>query len=537
MLDIWRRNIQTNSDIIRQSRGASVVTVISGSSSDQKFWYERLVNTRGDVFRKDGATLVISTHEETRKGNFLGGLDAWVKTKRVLSSRCEEVPQIAFMSMVFGQGKRLSPFTQSLGNRKPAFPTPLKSLDGQTYLTIADVANMSSAIVIRQLQSGGFRGLIIKWGDEAIIPGVLWNIQPGSYDGIDAVRFVWRTDPNEHLAREKDWVVIDSSSGLMKHQLARQDLESLIRRASRRDSSVHHMGVNLGSLAISYQFLDIACEVLGDDIASVGRWVDWDPYAWMALLCETEEQWQEEMMHEERIGRSGIKAIHDRYPNFYTKLRQVRTKLEERVSRPLSIATLDFGKPFWVDWGLHTSLRNTLESLTTDSDEGAIARDLFRIPHERDNNGNIIVQSSIPRGASIRNSIIIDTVITEPDSIVHDGVVIGGRHKRLCMPSGGTALFCAADRLTFAGPHGIAFRSLGVDIEVQEGGRHTTICFGTGPRHIVSNESIIDYEGINYTQPILGNELSFEEAVSLVAEENAQSIEERWSHYWSHWLS
>lgn len=535
--DNWRRNIEENSRIVQQSHGTRVATVVSGSQSDQQFWHQQFTATRNDVFRSDEATLVVSTHEETRKGNFLGGLDAWRKTKQALRTHQESVPDIAFMCMVFGKGKRLSPFTQSFGNRKPAFLTPRRSPGSkQAYLTMADVANLSSAIIASHLQSNGFRGLVIKWGDEAIIPGVVWTARPGSYADVDAVRFVWRTEPNEYLAREKDWVVIDPDSGLMKHQYARQSMESLAKRMSTWGSATYHMGVNLGSLAISHPFLDIASEVLGDDIASAEKWLDWDPYVWVALSCRTEEQWLEEIRHEENIGRTGIADVLNRWPDFYDKLQLVRTRLEEKLARPMAIAALDFGRPFWVDWGLHISMRKTLESLTTDSDEGVTARELFEIPHQRDTNGNIIVRSSIPDGASIRNSLLIDTVITEAGSVVHDGVVVGGRHKVLHMPYGGSALFCAADRLSFTGQHGIAFRSMGADIEVQDGGRHTTVCFGQEPQHMISNEAIIDYEGSNYSQPILGNALSFEEASLLVGREDVQSMEQRWLLGWSHWL-
>ena len=48
-----------------------------------------------------------------------------------------------------------------------------------------------------------------------------------------------------------------------------------------------------------------------------------------------------------------------------------------------------------------SDLRKTLESLTTDSDEGMATRELFGIPHERDRHHNIILQSSVPAAADI----------------------------------------------------------------------------------------------------------------------------------------
>ncbi len=536
MIEIWRKNIQANLDAIQRNQGAGVATIVSGSASDKAFWQKWFQDTRHDVLAKDGSTLVVSTHEETRKGNFLGSLYAWLKTRRVLEEQHRELPEIGLMCMVFGQGKRLSPFTQALGNRKPAFPTPRTGSARKVYLTTADIANLSSAGLMRDLNAGGFRGFLIKWGDEALIPSAPWQNAPGKYANVDAIRFVWKTEPTEQLAREKEWVVVDSQTGQMEFQLARQDLDALRSRMSGWNAPRYYTGVNLGSLAISYSFLSAACEVMRDDILSAEKWLDWDPYVWIALFCLNEQQWQAEIDHEARIGRSGIKTILARCPNFFDRICAVRTALEKKLGRPLRIGVLDYGSPFWVDWGLQTSLRRTLASLTQDSPEGIAARELFGISHDRDQNGNIVLDSSIPAGANIRNSVLLDTIITDPETIMRDGVVIGGRHKRLRMPDGGSALFCAADNFVFAGPNGIAFKSVGNDIRVEEGGRHTTLFLEQKPFHLVSNECIADYEGENYDKPILGNELSFGEAATLVAREELEALERRWLQHWSTWL-
>jgi hypothetical protein len=251
----------------------------------------------------------------------------------------------------------------------------------------------------------------------------------------------------------------------------------------------------------------------------------------MALCCQNEGEWQAQIDDEERSGRKGIRSIQGRYPDFYDKIQSVRARLEDRLSRPMSIAVLDFGRPFWMDWGLHISLRKTLESLTTDSDEGMATRELFGIPHERDRHHNIILQSSVPAAADIRNSVIVDTVITDPQTIIRGGVVVGGRHRLLNMPYGGTALFSVAHAASFTGPHGVAFRSVATSMQVPEGGRHTTVFLSDGPHQMVSNEAIVDYEGDNYCKPILENTLSFEEVASLVSKQDVQALERQWTDY------
>lgn len=536
MFNIWRENILENVNLVGRSAGPSIVTVVSGSESDEKYWQKAFALKRRDVFRKDGDTLVVAVSESIRKGNFLGTFNAWINTKRAISVEGEELPDVALMSMVFGKGKRLSPFTQALGNRKSAFPTPMKAENAQAYLNTADFSNIYSNLWGRHLCESGFRGVIVKWGDEAILPGEIWASGQHDYSNIDAVRFVWKTGITEDLAREKDWVVIDAQTGLMISQHARQGVNSLKQRLSELRAGTYQVGVNLGSLAISYEFLDVALKVLHDDILDPHKWADWDPYVWIALCCKDESQWKAEIEHERRIGKTGIHELEYRYPDFYARITHLRNAMESEMGRSLAIGVLDFGKAFWTDMGLHITLRKCLESLTTDSERGRATRELFGISQKKDRNGNTILRSVVPDSASIRNSIIIDSVILDEAAVINGGVVIGGRHRRLQMPRGGSALFCAVNHLTFVGPHGIAFRSVGDDITVPEGGRHTTLFLPNRTEDMISNESILDYSGKNYSQPILGNRLSFEEAGEIMSAIDDQSWEARWAIAWKNWL-
>jgi hypothetical protein len=533
MHEIWQKNIQACRLIIQQNLGPKVMDVVSGSQDDQAYWLERLLKSRQDVFRDDRTTTVVSTLEKTRKGNFLGSLNAWTDVRHALGR--EPLPEVMLMNMVFGQGKRLSPFTQALANRKPAFPTPACSASLGLYLTTADIASMSATLWQHHLASNGFHGIIVKWGDEAVIPGKVWETDPRQYDNVDAIRFVWLTEPTEDLAREKEWVEFDAHSLQMTFQYTRQGLDGLRERLTQRGQD-HLIGVNLGSLAISYPLMRVAEEVFWDDTRDDSKWVDWDPYTWIAFSCQDEAQWRAEAQREQSLGKTGIRDLENRLPDFYSKIKRVRDLFQQRHGRLPVVSVLDFGQPFWMDWGLHLSLRRSLESLITDSDLGVTTRELFGIPHERDRGGNILLRSSVPPGADIRNSAIIDTDITDPDTVIHNGVVVAGRHRKLSMPDGGCALFCAAGQMIFNGPHGIAFKSVGDNITLPEGGRHTTLFLTQGPVEMVSNESLLSYEGENYAQPVLGNPLSFEEAARRMSLEDTRLVEGRWLEQWDSWL-
>ena len=132
---------------------------------------------------------------------------------------------------------------------------------------------------------------------------------------------------------------------------------------------------------------------------------------------------------------------------------------------------------------------------------------------------------------------LIDTVITDPDLVVHQGVVVAGRYRKLQMPYGGCALFCAADDMKFNGPHAIAFKTTGKRFQLDEGDRLASLYFLDRMVEMKTNESLLSYEGENYSMPVMGNPISFEEAGRRMSMEDTRLVESRWFEQWNSWLS
>jgi hypothetical protein len=64
----------------------------------------------------------------------------------------------------------------------------------------------------------------------------------------------------------------------------------------------------------------VAEDVFCDDISDEKKWVDWDPYAWIAFCCQDEDEWRAEAALEERMGKTGICDLEKRMPDFIHKI-------------------------------------------------------------------------------------------------------------------------------------------------------------------------------------------------------------------------
>jgi hypothetical protein len=517
MYHIWQANINQCNKIVNNNQGPRIVIPVTGSPVDSIYWAERFNKTSSEVFNADGNTKIFPVTEKIQKGNFLGTLSAWHEIRSVFDYSYDILPDIMLISMVVGKGTRLSPFTQAVYNRKPAFPTPKTLMDHSDNLLICEIANFSMNVCASYLRRRGFRGVLVKWGDEALFPGVIWQMEGADYTNIDAIRFFSSTEPNLELGKQKEWLIADIENDVLQKEIPRQDYHQLLNRLNSIDLNKHRVGVNLGSFAISYELLDILLEIFKEDMTNYDRIADWDPYFWIAFLCKDVNEWRLERERELELGHDGIKDLEKRYPDFFVKTLRAREYAEHRLKRAVKNIILDFGKVLWVDMGNHVSLREHFQSLLSDNDIGRALRELYGIPHKRDAFGNIVLRSKLPNPFNIRNSVIVDATISNAESVIEGGVIIGGNYGLLNMQKGGVALFSTVDALSFQGPNGIIFKSFGDEIVIGEGDRHTTILLPTGAENLVANESISNFLGQTYSQPILGNKLSFEEAGEKMA--------------------
>jgi hypothetical protein len=517
----WIENIVRSRELVRGTGQTELAVIVSGSPADSAFWSSATSRVQRDILCEDDSRLrLVSVTEDHPAGNFLGTIRAWQETVR----RIGESPTqgVSLMSMVFGQGKRLSPFTQALGGRKAAFPTPLRGDVSGSWLRTGDMAILYSSLWLNQLASSGFHGVLVKWGDEAILPSVKWTASTSDFRDVDIVRFVWKTVPDEILAKEKEWWVLDEETRRIERLIPRQPYDRLRQALQRYESNRYSTAVNLGSIAVSYRFLEIAKSVLGDLVDTIGPAADWDPFVNLMLLLSEQEDAPSDL----------LASSEKRCPGLTNKLRAIVSKVRQEMGRPPSVGYLEFGDALWIDLGLHTTLRRTLEALLEESAYGQAMRAFFALPETRDARGNICMSAVLGDQADVRDSVILDSSVQAGS--VRSGVIVGSRHQELQMLHGGASLFSAGPLFRFEGSRGVTFRSVtGQELVIPEGGRHTTFFASQPPVSLITNEAVQRYDNSEYGAPILGNSMSFEEAAAIATSVDPWEIEDRWLKAWN----
>jgi hypothetical protein len=474
---------------------------------------------------------IVPVIESQRMGNFLGTLSAWQLAEQQKAPASQESPQSHFIAMLLGAGQRLSPITQAMGNRKPAVLTPRLDATGNRHLRMADIALLNGRAMLEPLHNAGFHGVLVRWGDEAIIPGADCSVDLA---GADAVRFTSRTTPTADLARQKEWLVIDEASAEITAEISRGTWEMVQEQLDRSVTPARYVGVNLGSFAVTTALLSAATEAFQDVLqASSPAPLDWDPLVWMALLCENEEQWRQCLDHA-LAGSSKFRPMAEAYPDLFARTSRMRDILERINGRRLRTQALEFGEVLWIDMGTHATMRQAyLDCLLEDARSQAL-RECLGIPEARDERGNTIVGSQIPADACIEGSIIIDTTILDEASVIRNAVVVGGCHTRLMMPVGGVALFNVAERMRFLSGDALAYCYFGEDTALRNGERLTSVPYQGESADFRALEGL---PGNAYERCILGNPASFKEAAGYVEQHPPEDAEARWRKARAAWLA
>jgi len=304
--------------------GLDLAVLVSGSRSDAESYGGRLAQKSRELNIKRVISLVEQIGEKTREGNFLGTLLAYKKIKKILFSEAVEqgVPNpeqatkeklhamVVLVGMIFGQGERMSPYTQLRAVKKPSIDSTSPKYGEDETVTESELSAIEEAMlyftpVAAYLKAGGWTGFLDKWGDETEIPSVDIQRLIGSgvtFEGFDIIKVVQvmtKEQISEEHAIEKDWVLADKN-GNMLAQIARAgkvdnpvdvlwDKITETARGLGLEEGEFQVGVSLGPAGLSFEVLDIAEKVFEEEIHRDGIYFDFDPYLLMAVAMKGDE--------------------------------------------------------------------------------------------------------------------------------------------------------------------------------------------------------------------------------------------------------
>ena len=478
MHTVWNNNLELYCRIAADKTNRPTSLAVVFSQSDAEYWANRF--NRATFCKSPRSVMCIPGSIE--KGNFFTSISAYSSLLNSLHKRGLPAHNTV-IEVLIGKGLRLSPFTQALGNYKAAFPLPFHLEQGEGILSVAQLSEFCASGLFACMTNAGFTGVLIHWADEILIPGIDLPESFMRYKDADVIRLMMKKSVSEDLAKNKEWLVAHRLTGSLQYELARQDPQTLIETLERHRECL--IGVNLGTSAVSHEFMDVLGNVFGGYAEKPSAPIDWDPYFWLALLSDGRADWDRQRDYEVTKGRTGIVSLEKNYPDFFHKARMVRKIFENRHHRSPNILALDLGEAFWIDMGSHLSLTDHLLGLLRFDDIGRFTRRLYRIPGKRDKNGNTVIRSQVCERATIRNSLIVDASISGESSLIDGGIIIGGSYGTVKMPRGGNALFSVVGHLSLEDASCMGLRLLAEEARIPASGRSSTVPLN-GTRTIIT---------------------------------------------------
>ena len=529
-------NVEDLEGIVENDEGPTEVIAIT-NGGDGNIVERMFSSLKNFIFRKDGTTTVMAHEEVTRRGQFLGLLDAMKAWKEKHGDFDRN--SVSLGIMMPGKGTRLSPLTLSLFGIKPFITMLIKARN--KILSGATASLYTWNLVANNLKRMGFRGIAWKWGDEPQIAANRLSELNMDLNGTDIVRFGSTVLVTDDLAENKEWLSA-KEDGTLGAQVRRRGRSDLLKALGVEDTADAKAMVHIGSPAFSYDFIDAATEAFGG--VSQESWLDVDGYLIEALTLKrdselTDEEradgirtWDSEMAEEDRVGATGMKEVLDNVPDFYERAQELKRILNEKRGKPadtpLNIKVVDFGEELaWYDVGQLSKARESFYGVNRDTPEGEFARRFAGMEDaEMDEFGNRIVgECYYPKDGSVRNSTLINTRIFGNDINV-DGAVMVDSDLGNVTAGKESVVYGATVANLEMGERSFSFNSVQENLKIESDDVHTSMPANSLDLEEIKEKGLegwaaktVDEEGkdINvgkgafYNEPAFGNPRSFNE--------------------------
>ncbi len=166
-------------------------------------------------------------------------------------------------------------------------------------------------------------------------------------------------------------------------------------------------------------------------------------------------------------------------------------------------------------------------TLNQDGPAGEVARAIAGLDHQRDSNGNLLVNSSVSSRIRVRNSVLVDVTLTGEGTVEHS-VLIGTRARDVEIREGFDLLSTVVG-LRIA-PRGGTYRVVSNQpVDARTGERLTTLFLPQMQAQIfrVNETTDLKDKARNYALPVLQNPISFQRAHQLMGTVTAEDLNDR----------
>jgi hypothetical protein len=241
---------------------------------------------------------------------------------------------------------------------------------------------------------------------------------------------------------------------------------------------------------------------------------DLDPQFFTALCiaCMEDDTERAAAWQTARQETPSLQKLDDGSLQLFERLERVVARFCERHAGPPRIVAMDFGAPYWGDIGQHRQIREFYMALLDAGPEGDIARALGGIRVAPDGRGNRIVNSTLPVGAEVHDSVLVDCDIRTSCDV--RGCVLVGTRCRTLYGRNAFDVDSAVGSLHLAAGAG-SYRVVDPgQVRVPESYRLTSLFLDPdAPLHLrVSEDTDLRQREQHYDVPILDNPMSFAEA-------------------------
>ena len=476
--------------------------VISARAKDAAHWDRYFGLGLGSAGRDNRASVLVAA-ETKPMGSFLGSLAA-------LDHPDVDRAQVSIYLSVFGEGRRLSPFTQALNGIKPALRILRINEAARHPASIAELSYLYSTRIAVWLADNGFEGTLLKWGDE--IQAASWLPSDLDLSDVDVVRFGSPVYDVEALAAQKDWLLYSVADNDLRGLVTRQPSDQLSRRLERLRALGLDLMVNAGMFSLSTRLKRLLLDEFAAELSSDVK-VDWDPVVCAALAARTDADWESSVLADDGELTAPVAKTLAAIPDIRERMDRVRSRFKERHGREVRLQAVSMGEMLWLDCGIHRPFFALMTAMLEGDRYGELVREVLGVSATADDRGNRIVNSYVAPTARVRNSLIVDSVISSDASVIDESVIVGSRIGQADLRHKSVVCYSDVGSLRTDGPDAMVYLARTADLVVDTGQRvATTIVNGDA----VTLRGADDFSSVSddewYVKPWLDNPVSFADA-------------------------